>query len=143
MIREINESKEKTSSKAIDFLTDELYDDEKCFRAIKLHIIKRFSNKLTKQNDFENLNNICLGLKIIATHLQGAEKIIEENIIIKKIYNLINDDNIILKKSSADVLLRLASHFESKFQKLKKLSKNNFILNSFRKDDRKESFNSN
>lgn len=86
-----------------------------------MHIIKRYSNKLTKNNDFENLNNICLGLKIIATHLQGAVKIIEENIIIKKLYNFINDDNMILKKSSADVLLRLASHFESKFQKFKKI----------------------
>lgn len=118
MIREINESKEKKSSKAINLLKDELYDDEKCFRAIKLHITKRYSNKLTKNNDFENLNNICLGLKIIATHLQGAKQIIEENVIIKKLYNLINDDDMVLKKSSADVLLRLAFHFESKFQSL-------------------------
>lgn len=113
LIREINESKKRQSSIAMHLLKDDLFDDEKCFRAIKLHIVKRYSNRLEKNNDFENLHNICLGLKVIATHLQGAQKIIEENIIIKKLYNLINADDMILKKSSADVLLRLASHFES------------------------------
>lgn len=113
MIREINETNYRKSSLAIAALKDDLYDDENCFRAINLHIIKRYSNKLAKNNDFENLNNICLGLKIISTQLQGAQKIIEEDVIMKKLYNLINADDVILKNSSADVLLRLASHFES------------------------------
>lgn len=113
LIQEINESKKRQSSIAIDLLKDDLFDNGKCFRAIKLHIVKRYSKKLEQNIDFENLNNICLGLKVIATHLQGAQKIIEENIIIKKLYNLINVDDMILKKSSADVLLRLSSHFES------------------------------